>query len=238
MSEAVIWHDLECGGYEVDLPLWRELADAARGPVLDLGAGTGRVALDLGRRGHEVVALDIDAELLAALRVRAAGVPVETVVADVRDFALGRRFALILIPMQTVQLMGGTDERAAVLACARAHTAPGGKLAIAIADALEGYDSDHMEPPAPDIRELDGVVYASRPVRVVDQGPGVTIERLRETVDGRGRRSERSDEVRLARVSASELEHEGIEAGYGLLPRRLVPSTDEFVGSTVVILGA
>ena len=39
--ELVVWHDLECGGYDADLPLWRELAADADGPVLDLGAGTG-----------------------------------------------------------------------------------------------------------------------------------------------------------------------------------------------------
>ena len=39
----VLWHDLECGRYAQDLPLWRELASEARGPVLDLGAGSGRV---------------------------------------------------------------------------------------------------------------------------------------------------------------------------------------------------
>ena len=52
----VIWHDLECGGYVEDLPLWRELA--GDGPVLDLGCGTGRVALDLAARGVPVVGLD------------------------------------------------------------------------------------------------------------------------------------------------------------------------------------
>ena len=41
----VVWHDVECGGYDADLPLWRELAREAGGPVLDVGAGTGRVAL-------------------------------------------------------------------------------------------------------------------------------------------------------------------------------------------------
>ena len=54
----VLWHDIECGSYDLDLPLWRELADREGSPVLDVGAGTGRVALDLARRGHEVVALD------------------------------------------------------------------------------------------------------------------------------------------------------------------------------------
>ena len=44
---AIAWHDAECGSYRADLPLWRELADEAGGPVLDLGCGSGRVALDL-----------------------------------------------------------------------------------------------------------------------------------------------------------------------------------------------
>ena len=48
--EHVAWHDVECGGYDADLPLWRELAARRGGPVLDVGAGTGRVALDLARR--------------------------------------------------------------------------------------------------------------------------------------------------------------------------------------------
>ena len=60
----VIWHDVECGGYAADLPLWRELARAEAGPVLDVGAGAGRVALELARHGHDVTALDRDAVLL------------------------------------------------------------------------------------------------------------------------------------------------------------------------------
>src|SRR4051812_12173133 len=98
-AEAVIWHDVECGAYAEDLPLWRELAAAAPGPVLDVGAGTGRVALDLAARGIEMVALDADTELLAALRARAADV--ETVTADARAFDLGpRRFGAVIVPMQ------------------------------------------------------------------------------------------------------------------------------------------
>ena len=64
LADAVIWHDVECGGYEADLGLWRELAAAAGGPVLELGSGTGRVALDLAARGHDVTAVDSDPALI------------------------------------------------------------------------------------------------------------------------------------------------------------------------------
>ena len=57
-SPLIVWHDVECGGYAADLPLWRELAHAESGPVLDVGAGTGRVALDLAREAHRVTALE------------------------------------------------------------------------------------------------------------------------------------------------------------------------------------
>ena len=98
---AVAWHDAECGGYGADLAAWERLAAAQGGPVLDLGAGTGRVALHLAARGHEVVAVDSDPDLLAALAERAEGrVPaIETIEADVRDLDLGRRFPLIVAPM-------------------------------------------------------------------------------------------------------------------------------------------
>src|SRR5262249_37949539 len=68
----VIWHDLECGPYTADLALWRTLADDAQGPILDVGAGSGRVTLDLARHGHTVTALDVDPDLIAALADRAA----------------------------------------------------------------------------------------------------------------------------------------------------------------------
>ncbi len=87
---SVIWHDLECGAYAEDLPLWRSLADEHGDPVLDVGAGTGRVALDLARHGHRVTALDPEPELIAELERRAAGLDVTGVVADARDFELVR----------------------------------------------------------------------------------------------------------------------------------------------------
>jgi SAM-dependent methyltransferase len=233
---TVLWHDLECGGYVEDLPLWRELAAATDGAVLDVGAGTGRVTLDLARRGTPVVALDADGDLLAELARRAAGLAIETVTADARDFSLGRRFGLILVPMQTVQLLGGAEGRARFLACAREHLAPGALLAAALADALDAFDEEHSEPPLPDVREIDGTLYASRPVAVRDHGERVAIERIRETVDHAGRRTAEGDVVVLDRLAPAAFEAEGRATGLEPLPGRTIPQTDEYVGSQVVLL--
>ena len=239
MSLHVAWHDVECGGYAADLPLWRALADATDGPVLDVGAGSGRVALDLARHGHEVVALDVDAELLGALRERAAGLPVETVVGDARGFELGgRRFPLVLAPMQTAQLLGGPSGRTAFLAAARAHLAPGGLLAAAVAEDVETFDHELVALPDPDVGELDGARLESRPIAVRDEGERLALVRLRQVVGPGGRVRAVQDVVRLDRLDAATLEAEGAAQGLRVLRRREIPATEDHVGSVVVVLGA
>jgi SAM-dependent methyltransferase len=232
----VIWHDIECGAYDLDLPLWRELANTEGSPVLDVGAGTGRVTLDLARRGHEVVALDRRPKLLDALRERAAGLEVTTIAADARDFATGLRFPLIVVPMQTLQLFVGADGRARFLKRAREHLAPGGLVAVALADALECFDEEHDQPPPPDFREVAGVVYASRPVAVRDLGGRAAIDRVREIVAADGTLTTEENVVELDRVDPDELEDEAAAFGLRAEPARRIPQTLEYVGSTVVML--
>jgi SAM-dependent methyltransferase len=238
---SVVWHDVECGGYAEDLALWRELAAAADGPVLDVGAGTGRVALDLAARGFEVVALDSDAELLAALgeRAAAAGLTVDTVVADARALSLGdRRFGLIAVPMQTLQLLGGADGRAEFLRAARAHLKPGGVVAAALADALESFEGEIDGLPDPDVATIDGITYTSLPLAVVDEGDHAAIHRLRQISGGGGGAAPREehDVTRLARVGPDELAAEAEAHGLVAETARRIAATDVYVGSTVVIL--
>jgi SAM-dependent methyltransferase len=235
-DDAVIWHDVECGAYDLDLPLWRELADHEGSPVLDVGAGTGRVTLDLARRGHEVVALDRDPALLAALRARAGDLPVTTATADAREIDLGRRFPLVIAPMQTLQLLGGREGRARFLARIREHLAPGGLLAAALADALDTFDEEHDQPPMPDMIDVDGVVYASRPVAVRDLGDRAAIDRVREIVARDGTRAVSEDVIELDRVDADELADEAVAFGLRAEAPRRVPQTLEYVGSTVAML--
>jgi SAM-dependent methyltransferase len=236
LTDAVIWHDVECGAYDLDLPLWRELAEREGSPVLDVGAGTGRVALDLARRGHEVVALDRDPDLLAALRRRAGDLPVTTVAADARSLDLGRRFPLIIVPMQTAQLLGGPEGRARFLAGARDHLATGGLLAAALADALDTFDEEHDQPPLPDMIDVDGVVYASRPVAVRDLGDRAAIDRVREIVARDGTRTVSDDVIELDRVDADALAVEAAAFGLRAEAPRSVEQTFEYVGSTVAML--
>jgi SAM-dependent methyltransferase len=236
---SVIWHDLECGGYHEDLALWRSLAAEHGGPVLDVGAGTGRVALDLARAGHRVTALDSDPELIRALAERRDGLPLETVVADARDFALPGRYPLCLVPMQTIQLLDGTDGRRAFLQCAMRHLTPGGVVAIAIANDLEYFElEDGVPGPLPDICERDGVVYSSQPTAVRPLGPRFVLERRRERVDAEGEREETLDRIELDRVSAGEIEGEAIACGFHRGGRAVISATADYVGSEVVILRA
>jgi len=236
---SVIWHDVECGGYAQDLSLWRSLADDHGDPVLDVGAGTGRIALDLARRGHEVVALDHDPALVAELARRAGDLSVTAITADAREFDLGRRFALCIVPMQTIQLLGGADGRRAFLECARRHLQPGGLLAVAIAPELDLFQVvDGGLAPLPDIREVDGVVYSSLPTAVRADREGFVLERRRERISASGSRSVEQDVIRLDRLTGNELESEGQAAGLRPAGRAAVAATDDYVGSEVVLLRA
>jgi SAM-dependent methyltransferase len=238
--EVVVWHDLECGGYGADLPLWRELAADAEGAVLDLGAGTGRVALDLACRGHDVVALDRDPALLAALesRARAEDLDVATLCADARAFEAAGSFALCLVPMQTIQLLGGPEERGRCLECVRAHLAAGGRVGAALADPLEGFAGDVVSLPLPDMGERDGWVFSSQPVALHREERATVIERSRQRVAPNGARTEATDLVRLHDLDPAQLEREAVAHGLRALPRRRVAATEEHVGSDVVLLEA
>jgi SAM-dependent methyltransferase len=235
--DAVIWHDVECGAYAADLELWRELAAQAGGPVLELGAGTGRVALDLAGRDHRVTALDVEEELLGELaaRARTADLEVETVHADARDLDAPGRFALVIAPMQFLQVLGGPPGREAVLRAAARALAPGGLFAAAVAALDEAVAPDDADPPLPDVGEQDGWIYSSLPLDVRPEPGGVAVERLRQVVSPDGRLTEERHTQRLDSLSAARLEREAAEAGLRPEARHAVHSTPDHVGSEVIV---
>ena len=233
-ERSVIWHDIECGAYAEDLPLWRSLAASRGDPVLDVGAGTGRVTLDLAARRLPRSLLSTEIQSCSP-RSRRAWADNSRIAPDIsqtvpwrdaRDFDLGQRFPLVIVPMQTIQLLGGAEGRGRFLRCAHRHLAPGGLLAVAIAEVLELYEVvDGFEMPLPDMREYDGVVYSSQPTAVRAERGGFVLERQRETVAPKGERTVEQDLIRLDGLTARGLEREGRAAGFTPAGRATVRAT-------------
>jgi SAM-dependent methyltransferase len=213
------------------------LAREAAGPVLELGCGSGRVALRLAAAGHEVAALDRSPALIAELRRLAelAEVAIDARVADAREFELGRRFTAIVAPMQLAHLLGGPAGRAAMLARVRDHLAPGGVFAAALLATTAG-PAEHGNPPLPDVLERDGWVYSSLPVEVRGLDGGLELRRLRQVVSPEGTLSERTDAIRLDDLDAARFEAEAAAAGIEPRERLEIPPTADHVGSIVCVL--
>jgi SAM-dependent methyltransferase len=228
--EHAVWHDVECGRYRADLPLWEELAQDAE-TTLDVGAGTGRVALHLANAGHDVIALDLDAELLQVLQQRAEA-PVRTLVADAADFTLDEPVDLIAVPMQTIQLL---ESRRGFFASARRALKPGGRVALAIATDLESYDGAPPLPP-PDVGAHDGWNYISQPIAIRVEGERVHIERIRQRVGPKGERVTADDLITLRVVTPGGLAEEAAAHGLEAEELRHIPETPEHVAAQVVIL--
>jgi hypothetical protein len=92
--------------------------------------------------------------------------------------------------------------------------------------------------PLPDMTEIGGAVCSGRPEMRHDAAHGVGTESEREVIDESGGREEETDIVYLDDVTAQRIEDEARAIGLEALPRLDIPQTDEYVGSTVVMLGA
>ncbi|MGF1467505.1 MAG: class I SAM-dependent methyltransferase [Sandaracinaceae bacterium] len=122
--------------YRADRAFYLELAQRAGGDVLEIGVGTGRIALHLARAGIAVTGVDRSRDMLARARQRLDKMPrrvralVRLVRADLRRLELGRTFALVAAPFNVLMhLYARTDLEAALAACRR-HLAPGGLFAL------------------------------------------------------------------------------------------------------------
>jgi SAM-dependent methyltransferase len=96
---------------------------APGGRVLDLGAGTGRIADPLVALDHDVLAVDSSAEMLAAVR------SARTHLARIEDPALAERFDVVLLAGHLVNAPAAASRRA-VLSTARRHLADGGQVLL------------------------------------------------------------------------------------------------------------
>jgi SAM-dependent methyltransferase len=99
-------------------------------PALELACGTGRLTIPIAQNGVEIVGLDLAPSMLAHARTKAevAGVKIEFVEADCRDFDLGRKFALIFMAFNSMQHLHDYESLAALFGNVRKHLAGGGRF--------------------------------------------------------------------------------------------------------------
>lgn len=117
------------------------VASYAPGSVLDAGCGTGRVAIELARRGIDVVGVDVDPSMLDEARRRAPDL--EWHRADLSGLELDRRFGIVVLA-GNVPLFCPADRRAELVARCAAHVRAAGRMVAGFqlgrGYALEEYD--------------------------------------------------------------------------------------------------
>ena len=154
------YYDHAYARYTVDRGFYVDMGRLSGGPVLELGVGTGRLAIALADAGLEVVGVDRMAPMLERARERIAKKArrirerIELVEGDLRDVRLGRRFPLVIAPFNVLQHVYGREDVERALATVREHLAVDGRF---IFDVL-----------LPDPRSLaydPSRFYKSRPVR-------------------------------------------------------------------------
>jgi SAM-dependent methyltransferase len=142
-----------------DVGFWLEVARSAPPgtEVLELACGTGRVTLPLAAAGVEVVGVDIDPAVLAVARRRRdrAEWPL-LVAADMRRFALRRRFGAVIIPYNSFQLLTDPADAAACLAGVCDHLAPAGSFALEVTDFQAGARRDEVAEEVIGSADFDG----------------------------------------------------------------------------------
>jgi SAM-dependent methyltransferase len=153
-------YDLQHAEFVDDIPFYVAQARRYGGPVLELTCGTGRITIPIASEGFEVTGLDISNVMLERARQKAdeRGVNVEWIRGDCRDFRLGRRFRLALLPFNSIAHLHTPVDIEACLSCVRKHLLPGGRFIVDIfnprLDILIRDPSEHY--PAGEYTDPDG----------------------------------------------------------------------------------
>jgi SAM-dependent methyltransferase len=129
-------YDLEYGDHDEDIAYYIQLARAARGPVLELGCGTGRLTVPMLKAGATVWGVDASQPMLDGLRAKLQGcddavrLRCRAVHGDFRTLKLIHRFPLVLWPFNAMHHCDDPDDVRATLDHIRALLLPGGQLAL------------------------------------------------------------------------------------------------------------
>jgi SAM-dependent methyltransferase len=122
-------YDLEYP-HDYDVPHWLALAGREGGPVVEWGAGTGRIAIPLAEAGFEVTAVELSERMVEEGRKKSD--KVEWLHGDMRSVTLGRRYKLAVCAFNSFLCLLNVDDALISLRNAREHLEPGGLLGIEV----------------------------------------------------------------------------------------------------------
>lgn len=140
-----------------DVPLYRALAAAHGTPVLELGAGTGRIALALAREGVDVVGVELAPAMLAAAKMRAEqeGLGLTLALGDLRSFDLDATFSLILLSYNTLNHLHTVDDLRRCFATVQKHMDEDSRFVVDTFQPSLAFLGGDPETPRPILRYLD-----------------------------------------------------------------------------------
>jgi SAM-dependent methyltransferase len=118
------------GAVEAVVARLAELAGGGR--ALELGIGTGRIALPLAARGVPVAGIDLSPEMVARLRAKPGGAELPVTIGDFAHARVEGEFALAYLVFNTIMNLTSQDEQVACFANAAAHLAPGGRFVVEV----------------------------------------------------------------------------------------------------------
>jgi SAM-dependent methyltransferase len=123
--------------------------------VLDAGCGTGRVAIELARRGIDVVGTDVAPDMLLTAQQRAP--QLEWVEADLATLDLGRRFDAVVMAGNVLLFVAPGTQAEVVRRCGE-HVGPTGVVVAGFSLRAGGYSTDDLDEHA----EAAGLIVAER----------------------------------------------------------------------------
>lgn len=203
-----------------DLPFWLGLAELQRGPLLELGCGSGRILIPLAEAGYRVTGIEIDPGMLQVLRANLAAnlLPkVELIEADFTDFQVKEKYPLVILPCNTYSTLDAAHRRA-LLACVASCLSTGGVFAAglpnpALLRQMPSYGDPEVEEVFP--HPLDGrAVQVSSSWRRTATGVTIAWDYQHEFPDGQPRVIHREVRHQMVNVQTylSELHRAGFSA--------------------------
>lgn len=217
------FYDLDFEDFTDDVAFYQRLVEIHGTHVLELGAGTGRVAVPLAEAGAAVTGVDLSPGMFVVARQRAktAGVDLTLVEDDVREVRLREKFDLVIAPLGTLQHMETPDDAVRALLTMAEHLAEGG---VAVIDVESPVPDDFDPSPQPLIQHWTKPWRGGRVTKIVsvDAIPSEGFKVVTwhyDVTDAKGRLTRVTREFPLRTFTSPEIELAGRLAGMRVAAR-------------------